>query len=106
MNFALGNYIGLFLTLTLILGVVFQLPLVMVFLFKLGIVDVSVYRRHRRIAIFSGVCLAVVLTPPDPFSWGLMFLPMILLYELGILVCVVLRPGTESDDTNESEAES
>lgn len=90
MNFALGNYIGLFLTLTLILGVVFQTPLLMVFLNKIGIVSVAVYRRARRIAIFGGVCLAVVLTPPDPFSWSLMALPMILLYELGILVCSLL----------------
>jgi sec-independent protein translocase protein TatC len=91
MSFTLGNYIGLFITLTLILGLVFQTPLVMVFLSKLGIVRVAAFRRARRIAIFGGVCLAVVLTPPDPFSWSLMAAPMILLYELGIIVCQFLE---------------
>jgi len=94
LNFRLGNYVGLFLTLTLILGVVFQTPLVMVFLNKLDIVSVDVYRRARRVAVFIGVCLAVVLTPPDPFSWSLMAVPMILLYELGIIVCRLLGSRT------------
>jgi Tat protein translocase TatC len=90
LSFTLGNYIGLFFTLTFLLGLVFQTPLVMVFLAKLDIVGVDAYRRHRRIAIFAGVCLAVLLTPPDPFSWSLMALPMVLLYELGIGVCRLL----------------
>jgi len=38
------------------------------------------------------VILAVVLTPPDPFSWSLMAAPMILLYEVGILACKFLEP--------------
>lgn len=87
LNFVLGNYIGLFLTLTLILGLVFQTPLVMVFFNRIGVVAVETYRRMRRVAIFVGVCLAVVLTPPDPVSWSLMAVPMIFLYEVGILVC-------------------
>lgn len=90
LNFTLESYIGLFFTLTLLLGLVFQTPLVMVFFLKIGVVDVNAYRRMRRIAIFVGVVLAVVLTPPDPFSWALMAAPMILLYEVGILACRVL----------------
>jgi len=83
----LGNYVGLFFTLTLILGLVFQTPLLMIFVVKIGVVDVATLRRMRRISIFVGVCLAVVLTPPDPFSWALMALPMVVLYEVGILCC-------------------
>ncbi|MBN1442763.1 MAG: twin-arginine translocase subunit TatC [Planctomycetes bacterium] len=90
LNFVLGNYVGLFLTLTLVLGLIFQTPLLMVFLNKVGIVDVAFYRRTRRIAVFLGVCLAVILTPPDPVSWSLMAAPMIILYEIGIIVCRIL----------------
>jgi sec-independent protein translocase protein TatC len=90
-GFTLQNYIGLFMMLTLILGLVFQTPLIMIFLSKIGIVKVGMFRRARRIAIFAGVCLAVVLTPPDPVSWSLMALPMILLYEIGILACAVME---------------
>ena len=95
LSFALGPYVGLFLTLSLILGVIFQLPLIMVFLAKVGIVDVSLFRRARRISIFISLCLAVVLTPPDPFSWSLMIVPMIILYELGIIVCQFLTKKTQ-----------
>jgi Tat protein translocase TatC len=86
-NITLGSYIGLFFTLTLILGLVFQTPLVMIFLAQIGILDVETYRKRRRAAIFIGVCLSVVLTPPDPFSWSLMAAPMLLLYEVGIWCC-------------------
>ena len=85
LNFALGSYIDLFFTLTLILGLVFQTPLLMVFLSKIGIMSVEIFRKFRRPAILVEVILAVVLTPPDPFSWSLMAAPMILLYEVGIL---------------------
>jgi sec-independent protein translocase protein TatC len=91
LNITLGSYVGLFFTLTLILGLVFQTPLVMIFLAKIGIVDVQGFRKARRVAIFVGVCLAVVLTPPDPFSWSLMAAPMILLYEVGIVACRFLE---------------
>lgn len=90
LSFTLGSYIGLFFTLTLILGLVFQTPLVMIFLAKIGVVDVNGFRKARRVAIFVGVILAVILTPPDPFSWSLMAVPMILLYEVGILACRIL----------------
>lgn len=99
LSFTLENYIGLFLTLTLILGLVFQTPLIMVFLARIGVADVATFRRSRKVSIFAGICLAVVLTPPDPFSWSLMAAPMILLYELGIWVSRLIevkkpRPAT------------
>jgi Tat protein translocase TatC len=90
LNFTLGNYIGLFFTLTLILGLVFQTPLVMIFLTKIGVVDVATLRKNRRAAIMISVCLAVILTPPDPFSWFLMWLPMMFLYEAGVVICAWL----------------
>ena len=91
LNITLESYIGLFFTLTLILGLIFQTPLIMVFLTKIGIINVAGLRKARRMAIFVGVILAVVLTPPDPFSWSLMAAPMILLYEFGIVICGFLE---------------
>ena len=63
----------------------------MIFLAKIGVVKVHMFRKARRVAIFAGVCLAVVLTPPDPVSWSLMAVPMILLYEVGILACAMME---------------
>jgi Tat protein translocase TatC len=96
LNFTLGSYVGLFLTLSLILGLVFQTPLLMLFFARIGVVNVQMLRRKRRIAIFVGVVLAVILTPPDPFSWSLMAVPMFLLYEVGIIACdIFVRPKKE-----------
>jgi Tat protein translocase TatC len=91
LSFALGSYIDLFFTLTLILGLVFQTPLIMVFLSKIGIITVDGFRKFRKPAIFIEVVLAVVLTPPDPFSWSLMAVPMVLLYEVGILASKLME---------------
>jgi Tat protein translocase TatC len=96
--FTLGSYITLFFTLTLVLGLVFQTPLVMVFLTKIGAASVASFRKHRRIAIMVGVILAAFLTPPDPFSLVLMAGPMILLYEFGILVCQLLGPRKKTTE--------
>lgn len=98
LSFTLGSYIGLFFTLTLVLGLIFQTPLLMVFLAKVGIIDVAGFRKWRRAAAFIGVCLAVVLTPPDPFSWALMAAPLLGLYEIGILAAAIFaraKPATE-----------
>lgn len=86
LSITLGSYISLFFTLTLILGIVFQTPLVMIFLTKIGVADTALLRRMRRVSVFCGICLAIIMTPPDPFSWSLMAVPMIVLYEIGILM--------------------
>jgi Tat protein translocase TatC len=79
----LGEYLGLFLTLTIILGLVFQLPLVMVFLTKVGVVPSRRYRGWRKHAIVANIALAAVLSPPDLMSMAVFALPMLLLYEIG-----------------------
>lgn len=80
----LGEYLGLFLTLTILLGLVFQLPLVMVFLAKVGVVPSRRYRGWRKHAIVANVVLAAVLSPPDLLSMAVFALPMLLLYEIGV----------------------
>ena len=91
MAFTLGDYIGLFFTLTLVLGLVFQTPLVMVFLNRIGMGSVQGFGRARRMAILVGFVVSAFLTPPDPFSLLLMAGPLVLLYEVGILVCRLLN---------------
>ncbi|HVR84957.1 MAG TPA: twin-arginine translocase subunit TatC [Planctomycetota bacterium] len=80
----LGDYLGFVLTLTIILGLVFQLPLVMVFLTKLGLVPPDRYRAWRRHAILANIVLAAVLSPPDLLSMMVFALPLVVLYEIGL----------------------
>ena len=85
----IGDYLGLVLTLTILLGVVFQLPLVMVFLTKVGLVMPARWRGWRRHAIVANVLAAAVLAPPDLLSMVVFVLPLLVLYEAG-LVCASL----------------
>ncbi len=73
--------------LPIVFGVCFQTPLIMLFLERIGILAVEDFRKQRRIAILIIVIAAAVLTPgPDVFSQLMLALPMIGLYELGILM--------------------
>ena len=83
---SLSAYLSLFLSLTLLLGLVFQVPLVMYFLARSGLVDPETFRRVRRYAILTGFVLGAMLTPPDPFTQIMLAGPLICLYEIGILI--------------------
>ena len=73
--------------LPLVFGICFQTPLVMLFLERIGVLTVEDYRAKRKIAILVIVIAGAVLTPgQDPFSQCLLAIPMIILYELGILL--------------------
>ncbi|MBI3858242.1 MAG: twin-arginine translocase subunit TatC [Planctomycetes bacterium] len=85
----IGDYLGLVLTLTIMLGAIFQLPLVMVFLTKIGVVEPRRWRGWRRHAILANLVLASVLAPPDLLSMVVFVLPLLVLYEIGVC-CSVL----------------
>jgi len=85
----IGNYLGLVLTLTILLGLVFQLPVVMTFFTKIGLVESARWRSWRKGAIVGNIVLAAVLAPPDLLSMGIFVLPLLVLYEAGV-VCASL----------------
>jgi sec-independent protein translocase protein TatC len=83
----LSDWMGFATILPLIFGVAFQTPLVMLFLERISVFTVDDYRAKRKFAILIITIAAAVLTPgQDPFSMVLLAVPMILLYELGILM--------------------
>ena len=85
----MSQYISLVTMLTLALGVVFQLPLVMLFVSRIGMLKAEDFIKWRMYAILIIFILAAVITPPDPFTQVMTALPMIILYEIGILT---IRP--------------
>ena len=98
----LSEYFGLFLTLTFALGVVFQLPLVMMSLTLIGIVPPNVFAEKRRFFILAAFVFGALLTPPDPMTQVMMAVPILVLYEVGLWSCKLIeargkvRPGEES----------
>ncbi|MFH1924413.1 MAG: twin-arginine translocase subunit TatC, partial [Planctomycetota bacterium] len=68
-------------------GIAFQLPLVMLFLQRIGVFDVETYLSKWRIAILVIAVLSMLLTPADPGSMMMMAIPLTVLYFGGILLC-------------------
>lgn len=90
----LSEYITLALIMPLMFGVSFQLPLVMLFLERIGIFTMDQYRQNRRMAILVISILSMILTTsPDPYSMLLMMVPLIGLYEVGIQLCRLRLTG-------------
>jgi sec-independent protein translocase protein TatC len=72
-------------------GAVFEMPVILVGLVRFGIIDVSFLRKHRRAAIVLNAAVAAVATPSqDAFSMLAMFIPLVILYEVAIVVSAVM----------------
>lgn len=102
----LNSYMHNFLMMIFVIGLVFELPLLIWLLSKLGIIDKSFLRKYRRHAIVILLVLAAIITPSgDPFTLMVTFTPLYLLYELGILLARAPAPE-EPDDEDEQSADT
>jgi len=98
--YRLQDYFSLFLMFTFALALIFQLPILMMGLGKVGLVSAKFFRKYRRHFILGAFILGAMLTPPEPFSQVLMATPTILLYELGIvLVAVQAKKKKKADNS-------
>lgn len=82
----LSEYLGFSLKLLFAFGLIFEMPLFVFFLSKMGMVNSRGMRKWRKYAILVAFIVAAILTPPDPFTQTLMAGPLILLYEISIWV--------------------
>lgn len=79
-----GNYVSFVGTLILAFGVLFELPLILMFLTKIGIATPEFLIQKRRVAIIAILILSAVITPPDCITQVIMAGPLVVLYEIGI----------------------
>jgi sec-independent protein translocase protein TatC len=95
----LSEWLSFAIMAPLLFGIAFQTPLVMFFLERVGFLSVETYRANRKMAVFVLLVAAAVLAvAPDPLSWLALALPMVLLYELGILMCAwIPKPASDLD---------
>jgi sec-independent protein translocase protein TatC len=83
---AVSEYFSLALRLLMAFGIIFEMPVMMVFLAKAGLVSVSFLNRHRKYAILLNFIIAAVLTPtPDIVNQMMMGIPLLVLYEVSVL---------------------
>ena len=82
----ISSYISTFTTTTLLMGLVFQLPVLSFILAKFGLLKSAFMKRYRRHALVLILVVAAVITPPDVFTQTMVALPMYGLYEVGILI--------------------
>lgn len=104
----LSNYISFITKLLLTTGLVFEMPVVTTFLARIGIIKPQWLSSKRSIAIIISFVAAAIITPPDPITQCLLAIPLILLYELSILLAklvyrrrgeVVALPGEQPADS-------
>jgi sec-independent protein translocase protein TatC len=84
--FSVGQFLSLLFMTTAAMALVFQVPVVMVALQKVGLVRHKTFKKNWRVTILVIACAAALFTPPEPVSMLLMMTPMILLYGLGLLL--------------------
>ncbi len=92
---SLGSFISTVTTLTLMTGVVFELPILVYFLTKIGILTPDFMRHYRKHAIVVLLIIAAVITPPDVTSQILVTIPLMVLYEISILVSAYVLKKAE-----------
>lgn len=86
-SITLSDYLSLFITLTLVVGVFFQLPLLMSFACLIRVVTWQFFAEKRRYFLLVAVIVGAMFTPPDPVTQMLLAGPLVLLYEVGIWLC-------------------
>lgn len=95
---SMGAYLSMAIHLLMAFGVVFELPIVLMFLARIGLVDYHWLAKQRRYALLLGFIVGAVLTPPDLFSQVSIALPFVVLYELGIWGARLVGKTRDSDD--------
>ena len=101
------QYFSFAMKLLFAFGLVFELPVVIFFLTKMRIVTPELLRKKRKYAILLTFVLAAILTPPDVITQSMMAGPLIILYEIGILVSLLARKKKEEEaEAKEADEET
>ncbi len=104
-NPTLRSYVQTISSVVLASGVVFELPILSYFLSKIGLITPSFLKKYRRHALVLILALSALITPPDIFSQVMVSLPLILLYEVGIVISRAIMKEREQEEKDRVEKE-
>ena len=100
---SIGRFVNFVTIFILAFGVIFELPVFMIFSDQVGLIPRAVFERNRRFAILGIAILAAVLTPtPDAFNMALMGVPLYMLYEAGIVIIRFVNRGDGNGEKRET----
>ena len=92
----IDKYLSFVLGMFVAFGMTFEIPVVVVLLYRMGMISFAQLTAARPYIIVASFILAAIVTPPDVLSQVMLAVPMILLYEAGLLVCKLIKPRTAS----------
>ncbi len=93
------QYFGFVLTLFLVFGIAFEVPIAVIVLARVGIVTIEQLQRFRGYFIVAAFIIAAVVTPPDVISQLALAIPMCILYEIGIVAARLFIKHTQAPDS-------
>ncbi len=100
-NITLGSYISLVRSSSLASGIIFELPIVMFFLTKMGLVTPEFLKKYRKHALVVVLILAAIITPPDIISQVIVGIPIMILYEVSIFISkMVIKRERKKEQEN------
>lgn len=97
-SISVQNYITFLLTIFMIFGIVFELPVISVLLTQMRLLKVEWMKKGRRVIIIVIFVVAALITPPDIVSQVMVAIPMVGLYEISIIICSILMKFRKKDD--------
>tara|TARA_B100000282_G_scaffold273754_1_gene229905 strand:- start:528 stop:1337 length:810 start_codon:yes stop_codon:yes gene_type:complete len=89
-DFDLSSYIGLVRASVLASGLIFELPIIIYFLTKIGLVTPEILVKYRKFALVGVLVLAAVITPPDVASQIIVAIPIVILYQISIYISKIV----------------
>lgn len=104
-NITLTSYISLFMSLVIVIGVVFEFPMVAMALSIIGLLDRGMMRKYRKVAIVVVLSVSAIITPADPMSMIILAIPLYALYEFSILLCRQEPLCVDNEEEEEEEEE-
>ncbi len=103
-DFDLDSYISLVRTSVLACGIVFELPIIIYILTKIGLVTPEILRKYRKFALIGVLILSAIITPPDIVSQIVVAVPILILYELSIYISkIVIRNQIREEKRRKKE---